>query len=101
MGSYSTIGGEAESLVKIEGSKFIADAYPVYSVEEAGERLAGVRKTYYDATHHCYAYAVGEDRTLFHYSDDGEPSGTAGIKIFSVIQSCCLLLRVADSSPAW
>jgi len=87
MGRYYTVSGVAEALLKIEGSKFIAEAAPVFSEEEAGATLAAVRKKYFDATHHCYAYAVGEDRALSHYSDDGEPSGTAGIKIFSTLQS--------------
>jgi uncharacterized YigZ family protein len=87
MGRYYTISGAAETLLKIEGSKFIAEAAPVFSAEEAGATLAAVRKKYFDATHHCFAYAVGEDRAVCHYSDDGEPSGTAGIKIFSTLQS--------------
>jgi uncharacterized YigZ family protein len=87
MGSYHTIGGGAETLLKIEGSKFIAEASPVFSEAEADDRLAAVRKKYFDATHHCYAYAVGEGRALFRYSDDGEPSGTAGVKIYSALLS--------------
>ena len=87
MGSYYTIAGAAESLLKVEGSKFIAEAAPVFSKAEAEGTLASVRKRHYDATHHCHAYAVGEGRALFHYSDDGEPSGTAGIKIFSALQA--------------
>jgi uncharacterized YigZ family protein len=74
-------------MLKIEGSKFIAEVVPVFTREEAEERLQAVRKTYYDATHHCFAYALGENRAVFHYSDDGEPSGTAGVKIFSTMQA--------------
>ncbi len=87
MGSYYTILSAAESLLKVEGSKFIAEASSIYSAAEAEGRLTAARKRHFDATHHCYAYAVGEDRALFHYSDDGEPSGTAGIKIFSSLQA--------------
>ncbi len=87
MGRYYTIAGSSEALLKIEGSRFIAEAHPAYSVEEAEERLLAARKKYFDATHHCYAYAIGEERAVFRYSDDGEPSGTAGVKIFSALQA--------------
>jgi uncharacterized YigZ family protein len=87
MDHYFTIRQKAETLLKIEGSKFIAEAYPVFTEEEAEERLRAVRKQYFDATHHCFAWALGEKRADFHYSDDGEPSGTAGVKIFSAMQA--------------
>lgn len=85
MGQYFTIGTEAEVSLKREGSNFIAMAAPVFSQIVAEGHIIAVRKKYFNATHHCYAYAVGEDRALFHYSDDGEPSGTAGVKIFSAL----------------
>ncbi|HLP15332.1 MAG TPA: YigZ family protein [Bacteroidota bacterium] len=87
MDHYYTIKRREETLLKVEGSKFIAEAYPVFTPEEAEEYLRAVRKAYYDATHHCFAWALGEHRETFHYSDDGEPSGTAGVKIFSAVQS--------------
>ena len=87
MGRYFTIGGAADALLKIEGSKFLADAFPVFTDAEAEETLASVKKRYFDATHHCYAYALGEDRAHFRYSDDGEPSGTAGVKIYTALQA--------------
>jgi uncharacterized YigZ family protein len=46
-----------------------------------------VRREYFDATHHCFAYTLGSEGKEFRYSDDGEPSGTAGIKILAAIQS--------------
>lgn len=85
--SFYTIKRHEETLLKIEGSKFIAEAFPVFTREEAEDHLRSVRKMYFDATHHCFAFAVGENRAIFQYSDDGEPSGTAGVKIFSAIQS--------------
>lgn len=87
MDHYFTIKKREEALLKIEGSKFIAEAVPVYTRDEAEDYLRSVRKKYFDATHHCYAYAIGEQRAVFQYSDDGEPSGTAGVKIYSAIQA--------------
>ncbi len=51
------------------------------------EKLDTVREKYFDATHHCYAYVIGVEKKNIRYSDDGDPSGTAGVKIHSAIQS--------------
>lgn len=72
-----------ESKFKQKGSIFIGQAYPVLLEEQAEEILVSVRKKYHDATHHCYAYRVYEKTEK--YSDDGEPSGTAGIRILNAI----------------
>ncbi len=66
-------------------SRFIGELYPIASVEEAEERIAAVRKRYYDARHHCYAYVLGEKNEIKKQSDDGEPSQTAGMPILSVL----------------
>ena len=84
---YRSIQAEARSTLKVEGSKFIASASPVEKRIEADDFLAATRKKYFDATHHSFAYAIGADLQDFRYSDGGEPSGTAGIKIFSAIQA--------------
>lgn len=84
---YCSISGHSQSHNKIEGSKFIADIFPIASEEEAEGYLQKIRGTYFDATHHCFAFAFGPERKNFRYSDDGEPSGTAGVKIFSALQS--------------
>jgi len=84
---YQSIKVNANASLKVEGSRFIASAFPVGDRVHAEETLAKVRKEYYDATHHCFAYAIGAEGKEFRYSDDGEPSGTAGIKILSAIQS--------------
>lgn len=68
----------------IEKSRFIAAVKGVSSVEEAVEFVNGKRKKYFDATHNCYAYIVG-DKAKF--SDDGEPQGTAGLPIFECIKN--------------
>jgi uncharacterized YigZ family protein len=84
---YHSIRSDATKTLKIEGSKFIASAYPVESRLQAEEKLKRVRKKFFDATHNCFAYALGSERKEFRYSDDGEPSGTAGVKIYSAIES--------------
>ncbi len=84
---YQSIAADATASLKVEASKFIASAFPVDSRVQAEETLAKVRKQYFDATHHCFAYALGSEGKEFRYSDDGEPSGTAGIKILAAIQS--------------
>ena len=75
---YRTIAAPAEALFKERSSKFFAYAFPVVSAEEALEIVERLRKKYYDATHHCYAYRLGADGSVYRANDDGEPSGTAG-----------------------
>jgi uncharacterized YigZ family protein len=84
---YSSIQQETSAQIKIEGSRFIADVFPVENEESSRTAIEAVRKEHYDATHHCFAYVIGADNGIFRYSDDGEPSGTAGIKIYNAIQS--------------
>ncbi|MGE5399092.1 MAG: IMPACT family protein [Ignavibacteriales bacterium] len=81
---FFTIGSNTEYKFKEKGSVFIGQCYPVSSTEEANSILENIRKKYYDATHHCFAYTLINND--FKYSDDGEPSGTAGIRIFNSIQ---------------
>lgn len=82
---YKTVykGGEGEIVEK--KSRFIAAAAPVCSEEEALKFIESVRKKYWDARHHCYAYVIGEHGELKRFSDDGEPGGTAGKPILEVI----------------
>lgn len=77
------IQGSYENTITILKSRFIAEAYRVNSVEEIEEILSSIRKKYYDATHHCFAYRI--DSTIQKMSDDGEPSKTAGAPILDVI----------------
>jgi len=84
--SYYTISGESEIEIKIKASKFIGRAIPCSDETEAEKILNGIRKKYYDATHHCFAFRVGlGSKCKFRYSDAGEPSGTAGRPIFDRI----------------
>jgi uncharacterized YigZ family protein len=87
---YKTISKTSEGIYKEKGSKFIAYAYPVNSEEEIKETIAKLKKEYYDARHHCYAYMLGSDKKNFRANDDGEPSSTAGKPILGQILSCDL-----------
>lgn len=85
--SYKTIANPSEGIYKEKGSKFIAFASPVFSEEEFKEKLQQVKKDYHDARHHCYAFRLGVDMQQYRFSDDGEPSSTAGKPIYGQIQS--------------
>lgn len=87
MDEYRTLQDVSQGLYKEKGSRFIAVAVPVKSVDEVKAQLESLRKKYHDARHHCYAYRVGEAPYETRYNDDGEPSGTAGKPIFGQIQS--------------
>ncbi|MBR1954716.1 MAG: YigZ family protein, partial [Clostridia bacterium] len=84
MKEYTTIQGDNTVEIVIEKSRFIATAIHVDSVEEAQEFIASKRKKYFDATHNCYGYLIG-DKAKF--SDDGEPQGTAGMPIYECIKN--------------
>ncbi len=85
--TYQTIVAPAEGLFKEKGSKFIAFAYPIESEDKAKMIITDLRKKYFDARHHCFAYKLGIDNILYRIYDDGEPSGTAGKPIYGQIQS--------------
>lgn len=85
--TYRTLAEPAEGLYKEKGSKFIALAFPVYSETEIKEKLAEVRKTYFDARHHCYAYLLGAAKKVYRANDDGEPNHSAGDPILGQIRS--------------
>jgi uncharacterized YigZ family protein len=85
--TYLTINAPSESIFKDRGSKFLAFAYEVYSEDDIKDRLAELRKTYYDARHHCYAYQLGYDGAQFRTNDDGEPGHSAGDPILGQIRS--------------
>ena len=83
--SYKIVyqGGEGEIVEK--KSRFIAHVFPVTKEEQALEYLETLKKQYWDARHNCYAYVIGEKQQLQRFSDDGEPSGTAGKPILEVL----------------
>ena len=81
-----TIKENVEAEIVEKKSKFIANLIYVKSQEEAEEYLKSIRKRYYDAKHHCYAYSImTKDGIINRSSDDGEPSGTAGAPMLNII----------------
>lgn len=78
-----TITEFKEFILKEKGSEFIAKVYPIKSEQSALNELHNIRKIFFDATHHCFAYRTNDNITK--YSDDGEPNGTAGIRILNAI----------------
>ncbi len=80
---YWTVARPARAEIKVKGSVFIGTISPVANRQEAEAFLETIRKEFHDATHNCFAYRI--DEQTFRYSDDGEPSGTAGKPILSVI----------------
>ena len=85
--TYLSISGESRSTFRDKASRFIGLAMPVESEEEAKLKLEAIRKEYYDANHHCYAYRIGATGDVYRVNDDGEPSGTAGRPIHGQILS--------------
>lgn len=85
--SYLTLAAPAEAALRERSSKFLAYAWPVRNEEEIRTHLEALRKRYYDATHHCYAWRLGADGASWRANDDGEPSGTAGKPILGQLLS--------------
>ncbi len=88
--TYRSIEAASEGLFKDNGSRFIALAYPVETEEQVKDIVAGLKKEYHDARHHCYAYRLGHLGDRFRANDDGEPSGSAGRPILGQIDSAGL-----------
>lgn len=83
---YKTILKDGKAEIEIKKSIFIGHAFFVKSEEEALEILDRVKEEHRSATHNCHAYIIGEDGLTQRYSDDGEPSGTAGIPMLEVLK---------------
>ena len=84
---YLSVNGECRTRKTIEKSQFITTARHISSEEEAQNFIAEMRKKYADATHNCYAYVADRLGNCLRFSDDGEPSGTAGMPILDVIRN--------------
>lgn len=85
--TYFTIEETAEGIFRDKGSKFIAYAYPFKDENKLKEIIAELKSLHPKARHHCWAYRLSTDRTVFRLNDDGEPSGTAGRPILNVLLS--------------
>lgn len=84
---YLTIAADSDSIVREKMSRFLAFAHPVSSAAEAKEWIGTVANKYHDARHVCWAYMLGADCSEFQWSDNGEPSGTAGKPILGQMRS--------------
>jgi uncharacterized YigZ family protein len=85
--SCRTIQNASEGSYKELGSKFLAFACPVESEQEIKENIEHLKKKYFDATHHCFAWILGADRSRFRAFDDGEPNHSAGDPILGQLRS--------------
>lgn len=85
--NYLTIKEGAKGIYKEKGSKFIAISKHVESEDEFKLFQEEIKKEYYDARHHCYAWRLGLEDEKFRSNDDGEPSGSAGKPILNQILS--------------
>ena len=97
--SYRTLSGPGRDEITIQKSRFIGQAWPCATEDEALAHLRDVQEATRDARHHCYAYIIGKNEGILRYSDDGEPGGTAGMPILSLLRAeklvncCCVVTR--------
>ena len=87
MDAFQTIAHASEEAFVINRSRFIGRCFPVETEDAALAQLAAIRKQHYDATHNCYAYRIGTRGQTARFSDDGEPSGTAGMPMMEVLNA--------------
>lgn len=86
MEAYSTVCGYGTGEIVEKKSRFIAEVFPVVSEDEVSAHIEKIKKEYWDARHHCWAYVIGQNPGTERMSDDGEPAGTAGKPILEVIR---------------
>jgi uncharacterized YigZ family protein len=82
---YTTVDGEHRHELEVRRSRFITVLRRVETEDEARALVAGLRREFHDARHHCSAFVLGPDRTTQRSSDDGEPAGTAGIPMLEAL----------------
>lgn len=84
--NYKTIEGEIKDEFEIEKSVFITNIKYVESEDEALSFIAKIKEKYKDANHNCHAYIINQKPEIKRYSDDGEPQGSAGLPMLSVLE---------------
>lgn len=94
---YRTLKALGQEEFVVNKSRFIGIAQPVDQEEQALDMLARIRAEHRGASHHCFAYVIGENAGIMRYSDDGEPSGTAGQPMMEVLKqrelvNCCVVV---------
>lgn len=87
---FRTLDAPSQGVYKEKGSKFLAFAFPVTTLEQVKVHVDQLKKEYFDARHHCYAYIIGENKDVYRLNDDGEPSGTGGRPIHGQLLSADL-----------
>ena len=85
--TYFTLEKSSQGSYKEKGSKFLAFAFPVKNEDEIRERISELKKKFYDAHHHCYAYILGDNGERYRANDDGEPAHSAGDPILNQLRS--------------
>lgn len=96
---FKTISISSEGIYKEKGSKFIGFAFPISTELEFKKHLKDIKEQHPDSGHFCYGFSLGINRETYRYSDDGEPSGTAGKPIYGQILSneitniCIIVIR--------
>ena len=84
---FYTIASPSEGIFTEKSSKFLAFAFQVSSEEQVKQHLNDLKKKYYDARHHVYAFIIGTKQETFRASDDGEPSNSSGPPVLGQIRS--------------
>ncbi|MDO4564249.1 MAG: YigZ family protein [Clostridia bacterium] len=83
---YRTVAKNSEIEIIISKSRFIGRCFPCADEEQARLKLEEIRKRHWDASHNCYAYSIGINGETARFSDDGEPSGTAGAPMMEAVK---------------
>lgn len=84
---YRTLYKNGKAELEISKSKFIASSFPIQTQQQAIDIVDEISELYKDATHNCYAYVISNSNLIEKFSDDGEPSGTAGLPILQIIKN--------------
>ena len=84
---FKTIESNVSAEITVKKSKFIANVFYVESIEEAENKIKEINKKYYDSRHNCYAFSIySKSGKIQRFSDNGEPSGTAGAPMLSILE---------------
>jgi len=87
MNNYYTIEKPSQAEYKDRGSRFLAYAFPIQTIDDFKKGLKALKEEHPKANHHCFAYRLGTDGNNFRANDDGEPSGSAGKPILGQLDS--------------